>query len=114
MEPGEIYNADFPEAGPHPVIVVSREDLNRGYYAMVVVCTSSRFALRSQLPNCVPFKAGQFGFMTNCVAQCENILSIDKKQLDVNAGPIGVLDESSLRDIVKAIGYVLQSDCEPV
>ncbi|HEY7215858.1 MAG TPA: type II toxin-antitoxin system PemK/MazF family toxin [Thermoanaerobaculia bacterium] len=114
MEPGEIYNADFPDAGPHPVIVVSREDLNRGHYALVVVCTSSRFALRSQLPNCVPFKAGQFGFMTNCVAQCENVLSIDKNQLDVNAGPIGVLDDSSLRDIVKAIGYVLQSDCEPV
>lgn len=27
MEPGEIYLADFPEAGPHPVIVVSREEL---------------------------------------------------------------------------------------
>jgi formylglycine-generating enzyme required for sulfatase activity len=24
MEPGEVYIADFPEAGPHPVIVVSR------------------------------------------------------------------------------------------
>jgi mRNA-degrading endonuclease toxin of MazEF toxin-antitoxin module len=29
MEPGEIYLADFPEAGPHPVIVVSREKLRR-------------------------------------------------------------------------------------
>jgi hypothetical protein len=28
MEPGEIYLADFPEAGPHPVVVVSREELN--------------------------------------------------------------------------------------
>jgi mRNA-degrading endonuclease toxin of MazEF toxin-antitoxin module len=49
MEPGEIYLADFPEAGPHPVIVVSREELNRGHYALVVVCTSARFAVRSQL-----------------------------------------------------------------
>ena len=24
MEPGEVYIADFQEAGPHPVIVVSR------------------------------------------------------------------------------------------
>ncbi len=54
MEPGEVYIADFPEAGPHPVIVVSREDLNRGHYALVVVCTSSRFEVRSQLPSCVP------------------------------------------------------------
>ena len=114
MEPGEIYVADFPEAGPHPVIVVSREDLNRGFYALVVVCTSSRFAARSQLPSCVPFQAGEFGFTTNCVAQCENLLSIDKKQLDLSAGPVGVLDDTALREVTKAIGYVIEADCEPV
>ena len=114
IEPGQIYIADFADAGPHPVIIVSREDLNRGYYALVVVCTSARFGVRSKLPNCVPFQAGQFGFQVNCVAQCENILSIDRKQLDLEAGPIGVLDERALRDIVKAIGYVIESDCEPV
>ena len=36
IRPGEIYAADFPLAGRHPVIVVSREDLNRGSYALVV------------------------------------------------------------------------------
>lgn len=113
MGPGEIYIADFPEAGPHPVVVVSRAELNRGHYALVVVCTSSRFAVRSTLANCVPFRAGRFGFKTDCVAQCENVLSIDKRQLDVESGPIGVLDESSLREVIKAIGYVLESDCEP-
>ena len=114
MEPGEIYLVDFPEAGPHPVIVVSREELNRGHYALVVVCTSARFAVRSQLASCVPFHAGQFGFTADCVAQCENILSIDKRQLDrVGAGRIGVLDEMAWREVVKAIGYVVGSDCEP-
>jgi mRNA-degrading endonuclease toxin of MazEF toxin-antitoxin module len=113
MEPGEVYKADFPEAGPHPVIVVSREDLNRGHYALVVVCTSSRFAIRSQLPSCVPFQAGQFGFTVNCVAQCENVLSVDKRQLDLMAGPTGVLDDLALREVIKAIGYVIASDCEP-
>jgi mRNA-degrading endonuclease toxin of MazEF toxin-antitoxin module len=114
MEPGEIYIADFPEVGPHPVIVVSRESLNRGNYALVVACTSSRFAFRSPLPNCVPFQAGQFGFTVDCVAQCENILSIEKRQLDLTTGPIGALDELALREVVKAIGYVIESDCEPV
>jgi mRNA-degrading endonuclease toxin of MazEF toxin-antitoxin module len=112
MEPGEIYLADLPEAGPHPVIVVSRENLNRGHYVVVVVCTSARFAARSQLPSCVPFRAGQFGFKVDCVAQCENILSIGKTQLDLSE-PIGTLDTLALRDIIKSIGYVLESDCEP-
>lgn len=111
---GEIYMADFSEAGAHPVIVVSREALNRGHYAVVVVCTSARFALRKTLPHCVPFRAGQFGFKVDCVAQCENLLSIDRNQLDLEAGPFGALDDMALRDVIKAIGYVIESDCEPV
>lgn len=113
IRPGEVYMADFAQAGPHPIIVISREDLNRGNYALAVVCTSSRYALRSALPNCVPFRAGQFGFAVDCVAQCENILSIELSQLDLVAGPVGILDDATLRDVIKAIGYVIESDCEP-
>lgn len=111
---GEIYLADFEQAGRHPVIVVSREGLNRGRYALVVVCTSSRFSVRATLPNCVPFRAGQFGFTSDCVAQCENMLSIEMIQLDLASGPIGMLDDIAHRDVVKAIGHVIESDCEPI
>jgi mRNA-degrading endonuclease toxin of MazEF toxin-antitoxin module len=114
IRPGEVYVADFDQAGRHPVIVVSREDLNRGRYALVVVCASARFALRSTLRNCVPFRAGQFGFTVNCVAQCENMLSIETAQLDLADGPSGMLDEIALRDVIKAIGHVIESDCEPL
>jgi mRNA-degrading endonuclease toxin of MazEF toxin-antitoxin module len=113
ISPGEISTADFDVAGPHRVIVISREDLNRGRYILAVVCTSARFASRSTLPNCIPFRAGQFGFIVDCVAQCENIVSIEKTQLDLSAGPVGVLDELAMRDLIKAIGYVMESDCEP-
>ena len=114
MKPGEIYLADFAEAGPHPIIVVSREDLNRGIYALVVLCTSTRLEIRRNLPNCVPFKAGEFGFTKDCVAQCGNLLTIEKTQIALDKGPIGILDEISLRDVIKAIGYVIESDCEPI
>ena len=108
---GEIYMADFEVGGPHPVIVVSRESLNRGRYALVVVCTSARFEVRKLLPNCVPFLAGQFGLTADCVAQCENLLSIERSQIISDA--LGTLDEMALRDVIKAVGYVMESDCEP-
>jgi len=114
IRPGEVYMADFAEAGPHPVIVLSREELNRGRYALVVVCTSARFGVRSKLRNCVPFHAGDFGFTTDCVAQCENLLSIDLAQLEISAGPLGVLDEIAFRGVIKAIGHVMDADCEPM
>jgi mRNA-degrading endonuclease toxin of MazEF toxin-antitoxin module len=111
MNPGEIDMADLGEATPHPVIVVSREDLNRGDRVVAVLCTSQKFALRSALPHCVPFQAGQFGFTKDCVAQCENIFLVAKDSLD--ATPIGTLSDVALRDVIKAIGHVIDSDCEP-
>jgi mRNA-degrading endonuclease toxin of MazEF toxin-antitoxin module len=59
----------------------------------------------------VPFQAGQFGFSKDCVAQCENIFLLDKNDLDPN--PIGVLSDIAMRDVVKAIGHVVDADCEP-
>lgn len=106
--------ADFGPAGPHPVIAMSRESLNRGRYALVVPCTSSRFDLRSSLANCVAFRAGEFGFAVDCVAQCENLLSIDQGQLDLDGGPRGVLDAAAFHKVVRAIGYVIDSNCEPL
>src|SRR5437016_14675318 len=110
MEPGEIYMADLGEATPHPVIVVSREELNRGDRVVAVRGTSQKCAVRSTLPHCVPFRAGQFGFTKDCVAQCENTFLVAKDSLD--ASPVGVLDDAAFRDVVKAIGHVIDSDCE--
>lgn len=82
MKPGELYYADLYEAGVRPVLIISREPLNRGGYAVVVPITSSHFDRRSHLPNCVPFRAGQFGLTKDSVAQCEAILSIERSQID--------------------------------
>jgi len=111
MTPGEIYYADFAVVGRHPVIVVSREFLNRGDYVVVVRCTSANFPRRSQLPNCVPFLAGEFGFTRNTVAQGETIAPVNKQLLD--PAPIGILTDEKLREVIRAVGYVMDADCEP-
>ncbi len=113
IQPGEIYLADFEQAGQHRVIVVSREELNRGNYVLVVVCTSAHFSVRRNLPNCVPFRAAEFGFTRDCVAQCENMLALPISQLDLANGPLATLDAVALRSIIKAISHAIDSDCEP-
>ena len=57
MKSGEIYWVDL-AIGRRPGIVVSRESLNQGNYVVMVLCTTKHLAVRSQLPNCVPFQAG--------------------------------------------------------
>lgn len=39
--------------------------------------------------------------------------SIEKSQVDQTSGPIGVLDALAMRDDIKAIGYVMESDGKP-
>jgi mRNA-degrading endonuclease toxin of MazEF toxin-antitoxin module len=111
MKPGEIYWVDL-ATGRRPGIVVSRESLNQGNYVVMVLCTR-RLALRSKLPNCVPFQASEFGMPSDCVAQCEAIYALAKGEVDIASGMIGRLDGARLRDLIKAIGDVIDSDCEP-
>jgi mRNA-degrading endonuclease toxin of MazEF toxin-antitoxin module len=110
IRPGGIYLADFEEMGPHPVVVISREELNRGNWVAAVLITSQRFEDRSKQPHCVPFRAGEFGLSRDCVAQAESLFSIRRHELGEH---LGTLDDERWRDLVKAVGNMMGSDCEP-
>jgi len=111
MTPGEIHHADT-AYGRRPAIVLSREGLNRGNAVVVVLCTTAKSVERSRLPNCVPFYAGEFGLTKNCVAQGESVQPIETGFLDPDI--IGVIDDERLRDVIRAVGYVMDADCEPL
>ncbi|MGZ3384559.1 MAG: type II toxin-antitoxin system PemK/MazF family toxin [Isosphaeraceae bacterium] len=102
MKPGEIYWVDL-ATGRRPSIVVSRGSLNQGNHVVMVLCTTRRFAIRSKLPNCVPFRACEFVMPSDCVAQCEAIYALEKGEIDIASGMIGRLDTARLRDVIKAV-----------
>ena len=110
IRPGEIYLADFEEMEPHPVVVISREELNRGNWVAAVLVTSKRFEERSKQLNCVSFRAGEFGLSMDCVAQSESLFSIRREDLGAR---LGTLDHQRWRDLVKTLGNMMGSDCEP-
>lgn len=113
LGPGDVYWAELDGAGRHFAIVVSRERFNEGGYAMVVPVTSERFEQRSQLRNCVPFRAGEACFKSNCVAQAENLTMIETALLDTRLGPVARLRDDRMRDVIRAIGFVIEAECEP-
>jgi len=112
-KPGELYWGIALDAKPRPVIVVSREEFNRGEYLSVVPVTSAHFARRSKLPTCVAIHSGQFGLIKNCVAQAEQLTLLLKSDVDLERGPIGVLDGEANRKLIRAIGHVIAAECEP-
>jgi mRNA-degrading endonuclease toxin of MazEF toxin-antitoxin module len=113
IRPGEVYMANT-DAGKRPVIVVSREELNRGNWVVAVLVTSTHFLTRSKQPHCVAFAAGEYGLTKDCVAQAETITYLALSDFELGSGAIGVLDEVRMRELIKAIGHMLASDCEPV
>jgi mRNA-degrading endonuclease toxin of MazEF toxin-antitoxin module len=113
INPGEIYMAQLPGVPAHPVVVVSREELNRGNTVVAAIITSAKFAVRSKLANCVPLRAGQFGMTKDCVVQGETVFSAEVADLDTAAGPVGTLDDVTFREVIRAVGYVMDADCEP-
>ena len=113
IHPGEVYFADTGPGGRRPVVVVSREPFNRGPHVWVVPFTSADFARRSGYPHNVPFRAGDFGLTVDCVAQCENLSQLEVLALELALGPLGVLDDVALRDVIRAVGEVMGADCEP-
>ncbi len=106
---GEIHWADL-DFGRHKVVVVSRAELNRGDKTLVALVTSRRFAFRATLPNCVPLRAGEFGMVRDCVVQCESVFPAFVADLE---GPLDVLDDATFRDVIRAVGDVMDADCEP-
>ncbi len=113
IQPGEIYMADVPPGQQHRIVIVSREELNRGKYVVAALITSKKFAIRSTLANWVPLKAGQFSLHQDSVVQGESAGPIRVDRLELAGGPLAKLDDITFRDVIKAIGYVLDSDCEP-
>jgi mRNA-degrading endonuclease toxin of MazEF toxin-antitoxin module len=109
---GEIYMAAT-DSGNRPVVILSRAELNRGRWVVAVPMTSANFSTRSALPHCVAFQAGEFGLTKDCVAQAEAITYIAESDLDFDSGAVGTLDEVRLRDLIKAVGNMMGSDCEP-
>ena len=114
-KPGEVYLATEEHGGGnHRLIVVSHEAFNRGTYVTVVPTTSQRFYERAKLKNCVVFTKNAFGcFDKSCVAQAEHIATIRKSNLLLSQGPVGVLSENKMREIIAAIGYAIGAECVP-
>lgn len=108
IEAGDLYWADL-GFGRHPILVVSREELNRGNKVVAVVLSTRRLAIRN-FPNVVLFNAGDFGLPKDCVAQAESVGPVLFHEI---AEKIGKVSDDVLRDVIRAVGYVMQADCEP-
>jgi mRNA-degrading endonuclease toxin of MazEF toxin-antitoxin module len=106
IRPGEIYEVALPPAGTHFFVVLSREELNRGKQVLAAMITSTKFNVRSRLPNCVVLHSDEFGMTQDCIVQCENVVAIETSEL--RGELVSRLDGATMREVLKALGYVFE------
>ncbi len=112
---GELYRLKKRGADgkARPVLVVSRDALNRGHSLLVVPFYSQQLDQRSTLPWCSLFQIGEGGLDRKCVAKADELSRIDKLLVDLAAGPIGQFNPAQMGRVVEAMLWALQLDRDP-
>lgn len=93
-----------------PVLVISRDDLNRGEGLVIVPFHSQEIDRKLSFGCCVKFAAGEAGLTRECVAKCDRITAIVKTQIDLRRGKIGRATAVKMQEVVDVIRYVIRDE----
>ncbi|HEX7380253.1 MAG TPA: type II toxin-antitoxin system PemK/MazF family toxin [Pirellulales bacterium] len=111
MERGQVFllNPDA-DGKQRPMVVVSRDELNRGHSVIVMPCYSQQLDKRSKLRYCVFLEAGEGGLDKDCVVKADEIATLDKTRFDATRGALGRLKPKRMAEIAAALRYVVRDD----
>jgi mRNA interferase MazF len=110
MNRGEVYLArldpseDSEQAGVRPVVIVSRDAINRSSPVVVVVPCTTWSEGRRLYPSQVPLHAADGGLRVDSVALAEQVRAISKVRLTDRWGMLGA---DSLRRLERALAIAL-------
>ncbi len=109
---GSVWRVDIPTDTKQgrPVIVVSREEMNRGKDVLIVPTYTSNLSAKRGRPSYVFLPRGTGGLPEDCVAQTAHAHTVEVSEL---RDEMGVLDSSYVGQIVRALGWVMQAECRP-
>ena len=105
VSPDAVYLADIFEGGTRPVVIVSRETLNRGGLYLAAPITSSRIDERRKYQNYVFLPAGTGGLRQDSVAVTHLVQPVRSEFLQAHWGTLPApLLQRVLVGIVWSIG----------
>ncbi len=107
---GEVFRAKLDptegseQGGTRPVVVVSRNALNR-FSPIVIVCSVTDAANKKRLyPSHVKIGAGNAGLRLDSIVLCEQVRAISKTRLKER---LGAVDESTMTALDAALKITL-------
>ena len=110
IERGDVFRANLhptegsEQDGIRPVVVVSRDAINRSSPVVVIVPFTDAANKAKTYPSHVRFKAGTAGLTMDSIAVCEQVRAISKSRLK---SALGKLNRSELASIEAALKITL-------
>ena len=102
---GDVYTADLPEFGIRPVLIVTRQ-------VAIPVLSSVIVAMITSTIRGIPSEVllgPAHGLSVDCVANCDNLVTVEKAMLGERCGELGFDD---IRRMDDALRFALQLDRE--
>lgn len=105
----EIWTFDFPEKGPHPVVLISHPDrCERGKFVNVLYCTSQRQARAATVAEVLLDRADGFDWETFVV--CDLIYAVAADALHQRRGKVSLERRRAIRSKMISIFGLLEQD----
>ncbi|HET6880433.1 MAG TPA: type II toxin-antitoxin system PemK/MazF family toxin [Pirellulales bacterium] len=86
-----------------PIVVVSRDELNRGDRVLVVPFYSQQLEKRAKQKWCAPFKIGEGGLKKDCVAKGDEIQLIDPTEILWARGKLVRFNAEQMARVILAV-----------
>lgn len=101
---------EFEEDGEkaRPMIIVSRDELNRGDRVLAVPFYSQQVEKRAKQRWCALFKAGEGGLKKDCYAKGDEIQLIDPIEILWRRGKLGRFNTDQMNRVITAVRHALR------
>lgn len=104
MKPWEVWTWDFPDAGPHPAVVLTTDDRARlKPKVSVILCSTQRALRQPELHEVVLDEADGLSWETLC--KCDLVYAADKKDLKQRRGSVTLERRRAIAErVVRGLG----------
>ena len=91
-----------------PIVVISRDELNRGDRILAVPFYSQQLEKRAKQKWCALFKAGEGGLKKDCVAKGDEIQLIDPAEILWARGKLGRFNAEQMARVTLAVRHAMR------
>lgn len=107
--PGELYYLKRDSADKRrPIVIMSREELNRGYTVLAIPCSASHVEKKRKRQSCAFFQKGEGGLRFDSVAMADKIALVEKSEILLSGGPIGMFNDNQMQRIFAALQWSIK------